>query len=123
MARFLTPGRRLDHLAPDPGSGRVGGHVDVHQLAPAVLDEHQDVQRLEGERRHREQIGRPEVVRMLGQERAPGLARWTLRSTPAIAPNRAVADDYAQFEQLASDTELPHRANGSAGTRRGCWQR
>src|SRR5207249_1942487 len=34
---------------------------------------------------------------------APGLARRTPRSTPAVAPNRAVAHDDAQLEQLASD--------------------
>ena len=32
MAGFLTPGRRLDELTPHPGGGRVGGHVDMHQL-------------------------------------------------------------------------------------------
>src|SRR5207248_6396625 len=30
VARLVTPGRRLDHLAPDPGRGRVGGDVHVH---------------------------------------------------------------------------------------------
>ena len=39
MPRLATPGRRLDHLAPDPGGGRVGCHVDMHQLAPTVGNE------------------------------------------------------------------------------------
>ena len=43
MAGFGAPGRRLDELPPYPGCGRVGCHVDMHQLAPAVGDEHQHV--------------------------------------------------------------------------------
>src|SRR5947209_8680245 len=103
MARLLAPRCRLDELAPDPGSGRVRRDVDMHQLAPTVGNEDQHVQGLEGERGHREQISSPEVVRMVGQERAPGLARRAPRSPPAITPNRAVADHDAQLEQLASD--------------------
>jgi hypothetical protein len=45
MPRLATPGRRLEHLPPDPGRRGTGGHVDVHQLTPTVGDEHQDVQR------------------------------------------------------------------------------
>jgi hypothetical protein len=43
MAWLASPGRRLDDLSPDPGSGRVARHVDVHQLASTVGDEHQHV--------------------------------------------------------------------------------
>src|SRR5919202_2611707 len=43
------------------------------------------------------------MMGMIGQEGAPGLTRWTPRSPPAVAPNRAVADDDVQLEQLASD--------------------
>src|SRR5438270_11145317 len=32
-----TPGGGLDDLAPDPGRGRVGRHVDVYQLTPTRL--------------------------------------------------------------------------------------
>jgi hypothetical protein len=47
----------------------------MHQLAPAMGDEHQHVQRLERQRGHAQQIGGPEMVSMVAQERAPGL-RW-----------------------------------------------
>ena len=40
---------------------------------------------------------------VVAQERAPGLARWTPGSAPAVAPNRPVADQDAELEQLASD--------------------
>ena len=71
---FVSPGRRLDQLAPDPGGSRIGRHVDVHQLTPLMRDEDQHVQRLEGEGLHGQQVYRPEVVGVVGQERAPGLA-------------------------------------------------
>src|SRR5438270_8706711 len=59
VPRLIAPGRRLDQLAPDPGGRGVGGHVDMHQFAPAVSDEHEYVQCLEGEGGHREQVGGP----------------------------------------------------------------
>ena len=98
MARLASPGCRLDDLSPDPGGGRVGRHVDVHQLAPTVGDEHQHLnqghdgtymattlgpcrsqlgfglERLEGEGLHRQQVRGPHVVGVVGQERPPALA-------------------------------------------------
>ena len=50
MPWLASPGRRFDHLAPDPGRGRVRDDVHVHQCPSAVGDEHQDIERLEGER-------------------------------------------------------------------------
>src|SRR5438270_9634429 len=43
------------------------------------------------------------MVGVVAQEGAPGLARRAPRSTPAITPNRAIADHDAQFEQLTPD--------------------
>src|ERR687886_120445 len=103
MTWLVAPRRRLDELSPDPRRGWVSRHVDVHQLAPAVGDEDEHVQRLECQRGYREQACRPHVVRVVCQERPPGLARRTPRSTPPVAPNRAVADHDAELEQLASD--------------------
>src|SRR5438270_10934822 len=48
VPRLIAPGRRLDQLAPDAGGRGVGGHVDLPQLAPAVSDDHEYVQCLEG---------------------------------------------------------------------------
>src|SRR5438132_796795 len=103
MAWFLAPRCGLNDLPPHPGCGRVGRHVDMHPLTPAMGDEHQHVQCLEGQGRDGQQIGGPEMVSVVAQERAPCLARRTPRSTPAIAPNRAIADHDAQLEKLASD--------------------
>jgi len=75
MARLLSPGRGLDELPPHPGSRRVGGHVDMHQLTPTMGNEHQHVQRLERQCGDAQQIGGPEMVSVVAQESAPGLAR------------------------------------------------
>ena len=75
MAWLGAPGRRLDQLPPDPRRGRVRGDVHVHQLPAAVGDEHQNVERLERECLHSEQIRGPEVMGVVGQKCAPGLAR------------------------------------------------
>jgi hypothetical protein len=51
---LADPRRRRDQLAPDPSGGWAGGHVQVHQLAPGVADEHEHVQRPEGQALDRE---------------------------------------------------------------------
>src|SRR6266487_65526 len=84
VAWLLSPGRGLDELPPDPGRRGVGRHVDMHQLASTMRDEDQHVQRLEGQRGHGEQIGRPQMMGMVAPERAPGLARrarWSDRKS------------------------------------------
>src|SRR5438067_12510080 len=53
VPRLVTPGRRLDELTPYPGGGRVGRHVNMHQLAPIMGDGDQHVERVEGQRGHR----------------------------------------------------------------------
>src|SRR6266705_1842327 len=108
MAWLARPGRRLEHLSPHPRGGRVSRHVDLYQFAPTMGDEHQHVQCLEGRGRHRQQVSSPKVMSMVAQERAPGLARRALWSTPAIASNRAVADHDAQLEELTSDALGAH---------------
>src|ERR1051325_3690161 len=75
----------------------------MHQFPSSMGDEHQHILRLEGQRRHGEQVGSPEMMSMVAQERPPGLAQRAWRSTPAVATNRAVADDDAQLEQFTSD--------------------
>src|SRR5437762_231506 len=41
------------NTAPHPGGSRVRGHVDMHQLAPTISDEHRHIEHLEREGRHR----------------------------------------------------------------------
>ena len=103
VSRLLTPGCGLDHLPPHPGSRRVGRHIQVHQLASTVGNEDQDVQRLERQRWHRQQVGGPEMVGVVTQECAPTLTGWAPRRSPAVPPNQAVGDLDAELEQLPAD--------------------
>jgi len=70
----VSPGCGLDHLSPDPGRPGAGRHVDVDQHTPTMSDENEHVQGLEGERWYAEEVGCPEVLSMVAQERSPGLA-------------------------------------------------
>jgi hypothetical protein len=42
VAGVLAAWRGFDHLAPDPGSGRVTGHIEVEQAAAIVADQGED---------------------------------------------------------------------------------
>src|SRR6266852_9464067 len=86
MARLLSPGRGLDELPPHPGSRRVGGHVDMHQLTPTVSNEHQHVQCLERQRLNREQISGPEMMSMVAQDR-----EWRSRVSRQVGCARPIA--------------------------------
>src|SRR6267378_2143450 len=59
------------------------------------------------------------MVSMVAQECAPCLSWCASWSSPAIAPNRAIANHDAQLEQLASD---PLGAPQSVVARHGCDQ-
>src|SRR5919199_6282690 len=101
MTWLVAPRRRLDELSPDPRRGWVSRHVDVHQLAPAVGDEHEHVQRLEGERGYREQVGRPEMV--IGSK--DGALRHYCRTFPPSALRTGQAT--RRCTQLASNVQSP----------------
>ena len=75
----------------------------MDQLTPAVRDEHEDVQRVERQPLDGQQVSRPDARSMVGEEGPPGLARRAIRTMPAVAPDRAVADRDAEFEQLTTD--------------------
>jgi D-aminopeptidase len=98
-ADYLSP----RELAPHPGGRRVGGHPDVDEFPAVVGDEEQDGERAEGDGGDGEEISRPDVVRVVAQERAPGLARWPRRGAPPVAPDRPIADGDPQLAQLAAD--------------------
>ena len=78
-APFVRPAQRAPH---DP-------NIALAAVRPCQM-KHQDVQGLEGEGLHREQIRRPEVGGVVGQEGAPGLARRLGRPAPPVALDRAL---------------------------------
>ena len=61
MPRLCAPRCRLAQLALDPIRRRMPRHVDMHDAAPFVRDEHDHVQGTQRQRRHREEIDWPDV--------------------------------------------------------------
>ena len=95
VAGVLTPGCGLLHLAPDPGSGRVTGHVEVEQAAAIVADQ-EEVWKVEG--LDHEQVRSPDRLSVVGEEGTPA---WTGRSgwpAPPVAADGAGADGDAELE-------------------------
>src|SRR5450759_5706258 len=83
ISRLAVPGRGFDQLPPDPGGGRMGGHVEMDKLATPMTDEEDDVERLEGQRLDDEEVGGPDRLSMVDQEGAPTLAGRPRLATPA----------------------------------------
>jgi hypothetical protein len=82
----------------------------MDQLPASVVNEEEDVQGLETDRMNHDEVGRPDALELVGQECAPTLSiRLPVRSTPAVAPDGAVADDDAKLEQLSRIRSVPHR--------------
>ena len=102
---LLTPGGRLDHLPPDPGRDRVLRDVPVPDAAPAVVDHDEHVERAEGERLDREQIGGPDAGRVVAQKRAPRLARRSPERLLTVAAHGASAHLEARRTQLTNDAD------------------
>ena len=102
---LLTPGGRLDHLPPDPGHDRVLRDVPVPDAAPAVVDHDEHVERAEGERLDREQIGGPDAGRVVAEKRAPRLTRRSPERLLTVAAHGAGADLEAKGTQLADDAD------------------
>jgi hypothetical protein len=69
----------------------------------AVRDDHQPGQRPEGQRLDGERVRRPDRRGMIGEERAPGLARGAGGTAPPVQPDRALADGDPHRQQLASE--------------------
>ena len=91
-APFVRPAQRAPH---DP-------NIALAAVRPCQM-KHQDVQGLEGEGLHREQIRGPEVVGMVGQQRAPGPARRVGRAVPSIALDRRLGDHETKLQQFAAN--------------------
>ena len=106
-ARPAPPRRRLEQLPPQPRGRGMPRHVDVHDAPPVVGDEDHDVERAHGDRLHREQVDRPDLWRVVAQERPPRLRRWSPSRLIAVAAHGASAHREAQ------GTEFPDDVNGS----------
>ena len=103
VARLFAPRCRGDHLPPDPFGRRVAGDVEMDEPPPVMRHEEEHVERVEGDRRHREEVGRPDVRRVVAQEGTPGLRRRPPEHPPSIAADGLRADLEAQLLELATD--------------------
>ena len=90
--------------------------VPVPDAAPVVVDHDEHVERAEGERLDREQIGGPGAGRVVAEKRAPRLARGAPQRLPAVATHGAGADLEAKGTQLADDADgaPPRMLSGDA---------
>ena len=102
---LLTPGRRLDHLPPDPGRDRVLRDVPVPDAAPAAVDHDEHVERAAGEGLHREQVSSPDAGRVVAQKRAPRLTRRSPERLLTVAAHGAGAHVEAKRTQLTNDAD------------------
>jgi hypothetical protein len=91
--------------------------ADVDDAATLVRHDEQDKEQSIGRGRHDEEVGRHDLVDMIGEEGAPGLGRWT--PPPGhVFRDRGLTDLNPKLQQLAVDTgctsqriRLSHRAN------------
>jgi hypothetical protein len=60
-----APGRCLQELLPDPGSGRTGGDVEVEQLSPLMANEKEDIEGPEGQGLDDELVGGPDAAQLV----------------------------------------------------------
>ena len=113
---LLIPGRRLDHLLPDPGRVRMLRDVPVADAAPVVVDHDEHVERAEGEGLHREQVSSPDAGRVVAQKRAPRLTRRSPERLLTVAAHGASAHVEAKRTQLADDADgaPPRMLSGDA---------
>ena len=92
----------------------------MRKPAPAVIDDHEDVQQSEGGRHGDKEIARQNRPRVVPQERRPtlittGLTWWSLRHVPAYCARR---DPDPQFDQQFVGDPLfaPHGVLGGHST-------
>src|ERR1700682_2585316 len=107
MKGLAAAGGCIEKLLPDPGGGRTGGHVQVHELTSGVADKEEDIQRTEPDGLNHERVRCPDSIRLVRQEGSPGLAGRTTGGPPAVPTDRTSASNDAHLHELASDSLRP----------------
>lgn len=57
---------RLQHLAPDPGSGRAGGDVEMHPFPPIMAEQEEYIEDAVAHRLDHEEIRSPDATELIG---------------------------------------------------------
>lgn len=73
LSRSLIIGESLTKPLADPSSSRVGGNANVEDLATGVVDDEEDVEHLEGHRRHSEKVHSSKAVSVIAKKCHPTL--------------------------------------------------
>jgi len=76
VSRRGFPRERLDKLLRQPIRRRLGGDVEVNNLAPFMAQHDEGIEHSKGSGRDDEQIDRGESVDVVGKEGLPRLRRW-----------------------------------------------
>src|SRR5262249_53761545 len=77
IAGCLVPGKRFAELLRRPRRRRMVRDGDMQDVAPLVRENDEDEQEPARGRRNDEEVGRRDLLEMVGEERSPGL-RWRL---------------------------------------------
>ncbi|MEO6398939.1 MAG: hypothetical protein ABIP13_10770 [Tepidiformaceae bacterium] len=80
------------------------GDIHVHDFAPAMIDEEEDVERPKREGWQGEEVARPNLWRVVLKEGAPGLGRRAAASLVHVPAYRFAANLVAEAQELAADT-------------------
>lgn len=75
----------------------------MNPFSPVVSNQEEDIEGALAHGLHDEEVGSPDATQLIGQEGTPVLGSAELDPTSAVAPDRAVADDYTQLQQFAPD--------------------
>ena len=88
------------------------GHRDVDDSPTVVRQENKYEQQPERDRRHDEEVGGHDLAHVIGQERSPGLGRWTRMPSHVFSDGR-LTDRDAQLLELPMDPRrTPQRIRG-----------
>ena len=98
-----VPRECLDDLLCQPFGRRMPRHSEPKQLAPPVTDNNKRKQALECRRVNHAQIDRCDRVRVIAQERSPGLRWWPVMAGHVLGDCR-LGDFEPKLEQFTVDT-------------------
>src|SRR5213083_2575112 len=95
-------GKGVDHLTCRPRGGRVGGDVDMDEVAAIVAEDEEGKEQAEGEGRDHEEIDGGDLAEMGLEEGAPGRGR-PRGSPPHVLGDRELSHIVAEEPKLGLD--------------------
>ena len=93
--RLPTEGRRLQHLAPDPGGGRAGRDVEVNPFPSIMAEQEEYIEDAVTHRLDHEEIGGPDAAQLVAQEGPPALVVTWPDSAPLPPPRMITSNGRA----------------------------